>query len=73
PLSGLITACALVKGKDLDNVDVEFVLKRFKEKRFAAGVNREQILECEELGFTLDKFIAIGIAGMKRIKKELGL
>lgn len=73
PLSGLITACALVKGKNLDNVDVEFVLKRFKEKRFAAGVNREQILGCEELGFTLDEFIAIGLAGMKRIKKDLGL
>ncbi len=73
PLSGLITACALVKGKKLANVDTAFVLKRFKEKRFASGANREQIASCSELGLTLEEFVEIGLNAMKSIAKEIGL
>ena len=73
PISGLITACALVKGKKLSNVDVKFVLKRFKEKRFANGANREQIAACSELGLSLEEFVKIALDAMKSISKELGL
>ncbi len=73
PLTGLITACALVKDKNLDNVDRAFVLKRFKEKRFAEGANREQIATCSEFGLSLEEFIDIGLTQMKAIKEELGL
>ena len=73
PMSGLITACALVKGKKLANVDAKFVLKRFKEKRFAKGANREQIASCSEMGLTLEEFTDISLNAMKNISKELGL
>lgn len=73
PLTGLITACALIKGKKLDNVDKDFVLKRFKEKRFAEGANRDQIASCGEFGLSLDEFVELGLKAMKGIKGELGL
>jgi putative nucleotidyltransferase with HDIG domain len=73
PLSGLIVAVALVKGKKLSNVEVKSVKKRFKEKRFAAGANREQILKCENLGFSLEEFIEICLNKMKENSSELGL
>ena len=48
-LSGLIIACALVRPeRKLAAVTVEAVLKKWKEKSFAAGVNREQTELCEE-------------------------
>ncbi|BAL81358.1 HD domain-containing protein [Caldisericum exile] len=73
PLTGLITACALVKGRKLSNVDKEFVLKRFKEKRFAEGANREQIASCKDFGMSLEDFVDLGLTAMKRISDELGL
>jgi putative nucleotidyltransferase with HDIG domain len=73
PLTGLITACALIKGKNLDSVTVDFVLKRFKEKRFAEGANREQIASCSEFGLALEEFVALGLDAMKGVKRELGL
>ncbi|NLM27657.1 MAG: HDIG domain-containing protein [Clostridiaceae bacterium] len=74
PLSGLITACALIlPDKKLEGVTTEFVLKKFKENSFAKGANREQIMTCEEIGLTLEKFIELGLEAMKDIHEELGL
>jgi len=74
PLTGMIVACALVaKDRKLTNVDVEFVSRRMKEKRFAMGVNREQIKACDRLGIPLDEFIGMGLAAMQEISGELGL
>ena len=54
PLSGLIVACALIRPeKKLAPIDTDFVMVRFKEKRFAAGANRDQILACQEMGLDL--------------------
>ncbi len=74
-LSGLITAAALVRpDKKLASLTVESVLKRFKEKSFAAGANREQILACEkELNIPLEEFVAIALKAMQGISSELGL
>ncbi len=74
PISGLITACALItKTKKLEDITVEFVMKRFNEKSFAKGANREQIKTCEELGLTLEQFIDISLNAMKKISSDLGL
>lgn len=74
PLSGLITACALIlPNKKLSGVDREFVLKKFRDKSFARGSNREQIKTCIELGLELEEFIDIGLEAMKEIHEELGL
>jgi len=74
PLTGLITAGALVRpDKKLGNLEAKSIKKRFKEKSFAAGVNREQIARCSELGLTLDEFIELGLGAMKKIAPALGL
>lgn len=74
PISGLITACALIlKEKKLDLVDEEFVLKRFNEKGFARGANREHIAACVELGLTVEELIKISLEAMKEISPQLGL
>jgi len=74
PLTGLITAAALVRpDKKLAGVEAASVRKRFKEKSFAAGANREQISQCSALGLELDEFLELGLEAMKRIASDLGL
>lgn len=72
-MTGLIIACAMVKGKKLANVGDNTVRKAFKKKGFAAGSKREMIMECEEAGIEYDKFVEISVAAMKDIAEELGL
>ena len=74
PLTGLITAAALVRpDKKLAGLEVKSVIKKFKQKSFAAGVDREQISLCSEIGLELDEFIQLGVEAMKGIAAELGL
>jgi putative nucleotidyltransferase with HDIG domain len=74
PLTGLITAAALVRPeKKLAFVEAKSVRTRFKEKSFAAGANREQIAKCSEIGMELDDFIALGLAAMQGVADSLGL
>jgi putative nucleotidyltransferase with HDIG domain len=74
PLTGLITAAALVRpDKKLAGVEATSVKKRFKEKSFAAGASREQISQCSALGLELDQFLALGLEAMKGIAPQLGL
>ena len=74
PLTGLIVAATLMHPtKKINNVDTQFVLNRFKEKRFAAGANRDNIRTCENLGVPLEEFITISLEGMKTVADELGL
>jgi putative nucleotidyltransferase with HDIG domain len=73
PLSGLITAAALVRPDKLGGLTAKSVMKRFREKSFAAGVNRGQVAECGKIGLELEEFITLGIEAMKGISSELGL
>jgi putative nucleotidyltransferase with HDIG domain len=73
PLSGLITAAALVRPDKLSGLTTKSVMKRFREKSFAAGVNREQVAQCQEIGLELEEFIGLGIEAMKGIASELAL
>jgi lysyl-tRNA synthetase class 2 len=74
-LTGLIIATALVQpGKKLADVTVESVLKKMHSKSFAAGVDRKQIMMCEDkLGIPLPEFIAIVLHGMQKYADALGL
>lgn len=74
-LSGLITAVTLVRpDRKLSSVTVESILRKFKEKSFAAGANREQIMACErELNIPLEEFVKIALTAMQGISDELGL
>jgi putative nucleotidyltransferase with HDIG domain len=73
PLSGLITAAALVRPDKLGGLTTKSVMKRFREKSFAAGVNREQVAQCQEIGLELEDFISLGVEAMQGIASELGL
>jgi len=74
PLTGLIVAAALVHpDKELAGLEVSSIKKRFKEKSFAAGANREQIARCCDIGLELDEFIGLGLEAMKKIAANLGL
>ncbi|ADJ26097.1 metal dependent phosphohydrolase [Dehalogenimonas lykanthroporepellens BL-DC-9] len=74
PVTGLITAGALIRPeKKLAVVKASSILKRFKEKSFAAGANREQIALCSEIGLTLDEFVTLSLEAMQSIADDLGL
>ena len=74
-LSGLLTACALVKpSKAIADVEVASVRKKMKDKAFARGVNRADVIQgAAELGVDLDTHIAFCIEAMKKRAAELGL
>ncbi|MHB8095464.1 MAG: HDIG domain-containing metalloprotein [Candidatus Aminicenantales bacterium] len=74
PLTGLIIAAALMHpDKKLKSIDVEFVKRRYSEKRFAKGARREDIEQSSNLGYSLDEFLGICIAAMQGIDRDLGL
>lgn len=74
PLTGLITAAALVRpDKKLASLEAKSVIKKFKQKGFAAGADRQQITQCSEIGIEFDQFIELGLMAMQTIAAELGL
>jgi hypothetical protein len=73
-ISGLLIACALVMtSKKLEDIKVETVAKKFKDKDFARGADRERILVCEEIGVSRDEFFEVSLSGLKSIAAEIGL
>jgi len=73
-ISGLLVACALVMpSRKLADVKVETVAKKFKDKDFARGVERERILTCEEIGISKDEFFEIALGELKSVATEIGL
>src|SRR5208282_3786215 len=74
-LAGFLTACALVKpSKSIADVEVSSVKKKMKDKAFARGVHREDIVQgAADLGVDLDAHIAFCIEAMKTRAPELGL
>jgi predicted hydrolase (HD superfamily) len=74
-LAGFLTACALVKpSRKIAEVEPKSVRKKMKDKAFARGVNRADVIQgAEELGVDLNEHIAFCIEAMKRRAAELGL
>jgi len=74
-LAGFLTACALVKPtKTIAEVEVPGVRKKMKDKAFARGVNREDVIQgAAELGVNLDVHIAFCLGAMKNRAEEIGL
>jgi len=74
-LAGFLTACALVKPtRAIADVEVASVRKKMKDKAFARGIHREDVIQgAEELGVDLDAHIAFCIEAMKKRAAELGL
>ncbi len=73
-ITGLITATALVQpDRKVASVKVKSVVKRMKEKAFAASVRRENILECELIGIPLPEFVELSLAAMCGVHEQIGL
>lgn len=74
-LAGFLTACALVKpSRAIADVEVAGVRKKMKDKAFARGVHREDVVRgAAELGVDLDAHIAFCIQAMRNRAAELGL
>jgi putative nucleotidyltransferase with HDIG domain len=73
-ITGLIYATALIyPDKKIEPVKPKSITKRMKQKAFAASVNRDIIMECEQIGIPLPEFVEISLHAMKGIGKEIGL
>lgn len=74
-LTGLINALCLMRpSRSVLDLEVKSVKKKFKDKSFASGVNRDVVRSgCEMLGMELDEVIRETIAGMKENAQEIGL
>ena len=74
-LTGLITATALVRpSRSVRDVDARSVRKKMKDKAFARGVSREDVVNgAAELGVELDEHIEFVIAAMQARAEEIGL
>lgn len=74
-LTGLVTATALVRpSRSVHEVDAKSVRKKMKDKAFARGVSRDDVINgANELGVDLDEHIAFVIASMRARSDDLGL
>ena len=74
-LTGLITATALVRpSRSVHEVEARSVRKKMKDKAFARGVSRDDVIQgAEALGVDLDEHIAFVIGAMQRSADALGL
>ena len=73
-LTGLITATALMRPEKMKGISVKSIKKKWKDKSFAAGVNREVITKgTEMLGMETLDVIQLAIDGMTKIAPEIGL
>jgi len=74
-LTGLITACVLVRpSKSVMDLTAKSVRKKWKQKSFAAGADREVITKgAEMLGVEISDLISDVIAGMREAAPEIGL
>jgi uncharacterized protein len=73
-ITGLIYSYGIMRpDKKLANAEVKSIKKKFKDKSFAANVNRAVVMECEQIGLSLDEFLQIALDAMKGIAGEIGL
>jgi putative nucleotidyltransferase with HDIG domain len=73
-VAGLLVASALVRPDKSAGMKVSSVKKKLKEKAFAPGVNRAEVLDVEEaIGLPLDEFLAVSIEGLQEVAPEIDL
>ena len=73
-LTGLVAAAAKMRPLGITDLEVSSLKKKFKDKKFAAKIDRDVIRQgCEMLGMPLEEVMAICIEGMKPVADQLGI
>ena len=73
-LTGFVVACCLVRPDGVLTLEPKSVAKQFKDKAFAAKVEREEVLRaCEIYGTTLEAHAQVVIAALRPFARELGI
>ena len=72
-VTGLVHAYALMRGKKMSDMEAKGLIKKYKDKAFAAKLDREVIKEIEKIGLSLEEFFNIAINSIKKIAKQVGL
>jgi lysyl-tRNA synthetase class 2 len=73
-VTGLVVSTALVRpDKKLAEVELASLIKKYKNKAFAANCDRAIIAECEQGGIPLEKFLEIALEAIKSIANEVGI
>jgi len=63
-VTGMIQAAALMRPTGFEGLEPKSIKKKMKDKAFARAVRRENILECEKAGISLDDFLTLAIAAI---------
>ena len=73
-VAGLLVASALVRPEKATGMKVSSVKKKLKEKAFAPGVNRDEVLDVEDkIGLPLEEFLAVSIGGLQEVAPQIDL
>ena len=74
-LAGFLVACALVRpSRSLADLEVSSVRKKLRDKAFARGVSREDVIRgAEEIGTPLDEHIGFVLSALRPREKDIGL
>jgi putative nucleotidyltransferase with HDIG domain len=74
-MAGFLTACSLVKpGKSVFEVETDSVKRKMKDKAFARGVSRDDLVRgAQELGVSIEEHISTCIAALRSVAPSLGL
>ena len=72
-VTGLVTAAALVRPTGIEGMEVKSLKKKLKDKAFAAGVNRDVVKSCTDMGLSLEEFLGLAVVAMARDAQSLGL
>jgi len=62
-----------MRGKKVSDMEAKGLIKKYKDKAFAAKLDREVIKEIEKIGLNLEQFFEIAIKSIAKIAKEVGL
>lgn len=73
-VSGLLIACALVMpSRKLAEVKADSVARKYRDKDFARGAERNRIIVCEDIGIPKDEFLEIALHGLQEAAARIGL
>jgi predicted hydrolase (HD superfamily) len=72
-ITGLVHSYALMRGRKISGMEAKGLMKKYKDKTFAAKVDRDIIKGIEKIDLNIEEFFEIAIRGIQKIAKQVGL